>query len=97
MTNKNKITLDQMFGVYCEEFHLYDKYGINTVAKGMYRTKDGKRVYYLEDAFKMKPTCYVKGSWQSVRNYMYDKVVENMKRRNENEVCYRNFGSFSVA
>jgi hypothetical protein len=98
--NRNKIKLDDMFCIYCEEFNLYDKNGLSTVVKGVYRTKkDGKRVYYLKDAYKLEPTYYVKGSWQAVRNYMYNKVMENRatERGVENEIRNNNNGSFSVA
>jgi hypothetical protein len=97
--NRNKIKLDDMFSIYCEEFNLYDKNGLSTVVNGVYRTKDGKRVYYLKDNYKLEPTYYVKGSWQAVRNYMYNKVVENRatERGVENEIRNNNNGSFSVA
>ena len=77
--NKNRITLNEMFSIYCKEFDLYGKHGLSAVVQGMYRTKEGKRVYYLKDAYKLDPMYYVKGSWQAVRNYMYNKVIENRK------------------
>lgn len=97
--NRNKIKLDDMFSIYCEEFNLYDKHGMSTVLHGVYRTKDGKRVYYLKDSYKLEPTYYVKGSWQAVRNYMYNKVMENREteRGVKNEIHSSNNGSFSVA
>lgn len=97
--NRNKIKLDDMFSIYCEEFNLYDKHGLSTVVHGVYRTKDGKRVYYLKDAYKLESTYYVKGSWQAVRNYMYNKVIENRatEREVKHEARSNNNGSFSVA
>ena len=73
----SKLKIDDIFSIYCNEFNLYDKYGLSTIVYGCYRTKDNKRVYYLKDAYKLNPTYYVKGSWQKVRRYMYHKILEN--------------------
>lgn len=72
--DKRKIRLDDMFSIYCETFNLYDKHGLSKVVTGCYRQKTGGKVYYLKKANSFKPHYYVVGTWQTVRNYMYDKV-----------------------
>jgi hypothetical protein len=62
--------LSDVYGAYITRNKLYDEYGISTVTLKRYRSKEGKRVVSLEDAWKLEPTVYVKGSWQKVAKYM---------------------------
>ena len=54
--------LSDVYGEYIRSNNLYDKYGIATVTLKRYRNKEGKRIVSLEDAWKLEPTVYVKGS-----------------------------------
>ena len=56
--------LSDVYSEYITNNKLYDKYGIATITLKRYRNKEGKRIVSLEDAWKLKPTVYVKGSWQ---------------------------------
>ena len=66
--------LSDVYGEYIRSNNLYDKYGIATVTLKRYRNKEGKRIVSLEDAWKLEPTVYVKGSWQKVAKYMQEHM-----------------------
>ena len=66
--------LSDIYGEYIISNNLYDKYGIATVTLKRYRNKEGKRIVSLEDAWKLEPTVYVKGSWQKVAKYMKEHI-----------------------
>ena len=66
--------LSDVYGEYIRSNNLYDKYGIATVTLKRYRNKEGKRNVSLEDAWKLEPTVYVKGSWQKVAKYMQEHM-----------------------
>ena len=69
-----KMKLSDVYGKYVASNNLYDKYGIATVTLKRYRNKEGKRIVSLEDAWKLEPTVYVKGSWQKVAKYMEEHI-----------------------
>ena len=66
--------LSDAYSEYIRSNNLYDKYGIATVTLKRYRNKEGKRIVSLEDAWKLEPTVYVKGSWQKVTKYMQEHI-----------------------
>lgn len=66
--------LSNVYSEYVTRNNLYDKYGIATVTLKKYRNKDGKRIVSLEDAWKLNPTIYVRGSWQKVAKYMTEHM-----------------------
>ena len=66
--------LSDVYSEYIRSNKLYDKYGIATVTLKRYRNKEGKRIVSLEDAWKLEPTVYVKGSWQKVAKYMQEHM-----------------------
>ena len=68
-----KKNLYDVYSDYCRSNNLYDKYGIATVCISKHKTQ-GKWIFKLEDAHKLKPTVYIAGSHQKVKKYM----LENM-------------------